>query len=125
MTEAPAGFGTDLVWGTRGMLSKAAADVNPAIGLRDVGCATCRGDFHWTAGDTAVCVGGATPACEVAINWTALYASGLPPVPMLGLFVRITDAQGFSLSNNQCLPQQDAADPPTVARRVLSFSPTP
>jgi hypothetical protein len=124
VTEAPTGFGTDMVWGTRGMLMKtSAAALDPAIGLRDVGCPTCRGDFRWTPGDTAVCVGGATPACEVAIEWSALYGSAPPPVPMLGLFVRITDAEGMSLSNNQCLPQQAAGDPPTAARRVLAFSP--
>lgn len=124
VTEAPAGFGTDMVWGTRGMLMKtSAAALDPAIGLRDVGCPTCRGDFRWTPGDTAVCVGGATPACEVAIEWSALYGSVAPPVPRLGLFVRITDAEGASLANNQCLPQQAEGDPPTAARRVLSFSP--
>jgi hypothetical protein len=124
ITEAPAGFGTDMVWGTRGMLRKSATELNESIGLRDLTCATCRSDFRWTPGDTAVCVGGATPACEVAIPWTALYGGAPPPVPMLGLFVRITDAEGASLANNQCLPQQGATDPPTAARRVLAFSPT-
>ena len=123
VTEAPLGFGTDMVWGTRGMLSKAATDLNAAIGLRDVSCATCSNDFRWTMGDTAVCVGGASPACEVAIPWSALYAGAPPPVPMLGLFVRITNAEGNSLANNQCLPQQGTGDPPTAARRVLAFSP--
>ena len=112
-----------MVWGTRGMLAKSATDLNAAIGLRDVSCATCRADFRWTAGDTAVCVGGATPACEVAIDWNALYGGAAPPVPMLGLFVRITDAEGAHLDNNQCLPEQAAGDLPTAARRVLSFSP--
>lgn len=123
VTEAPLGFGTDMVWGTRGMLSKVATDLNAAIGLRDVSCATCANDLRWTMGDTAVCVGGASPACEVAIPWSALYAGAPPPVPMLGLFVRITNAEGNSLANNQCLPQQGTGDPPTAARRVLAFSP--
>jgi len=123
VTEAPLGFGTDMVWGTRGMLSKAATDLNAAIGLRDVSCAMCSNDFRWTLGDTAVCVGGASPACEVAIPWSALYAGAPPPVPMLGLFVRITNSEGNSLANNQCLPQQGTGDPPTAARRVLAFSP--
>jgi hypothetical protein len=124
VTESLAGFGTDMVWGTRGMLRKSATELVDTIGLRDVSCAACRGDFRWTMGDAAVCVGGATPACEVAIPWTALYGGAAPPVPMLGLFVRITNAEGASLANNQCLPQQGPADPPTAARRVLAFSPT-
>jgi hypothetical protein len=125
VTEAPLGFGTDMVWGTRGMLSKAATALSDSIGLRDVSCSGCAGDFRWTMGDTAACVGGATPACEVAIEWTALYGGARPPVPRIGLFVRITDAEGASLANNQCLPQQDAGDPPTAARRVLALSPDP
>ncbi len=123
VTESPPGFGADMVWGTRGMLSRSASDLNDAIGLRDVGCTACRADFRWTTGDTAVCVGGATPACEVAIDWNALYGGPPPPVPMLGLFMRITDAEGAQLDNNQCLPEQAIGDLPTTARRVLSFSP--
>lgn len=123
ITEAPSGFGADMVWGTRGMLMKTATALDASIGLRDVSCPTCRSDFRWTLGDAAVCVGGATPACEVSIEWSALYGSVPPPVPMLGLFVRITNAEGDSLANNQCLPQQAAGDLPTTARQVLSFSP--
>jgi len=123
ITEAPSGFGTDMVWGTRGMLMKTATALDPSIGLRDVSCPSCRSDFRWTLGDAAVCVGGATPACEVSIEWSALYGSTPPPLPMLGLFVRITNAEGDSLANNQCLPQQGAGDLPTTARQVLSFSP--
>lgn len=125
VTEAPPGFGTDMVWGTRGMLSKTAVGTHADIGLRDVSCAACRGDFRWTPGDTAVCVGGAAPACEVAIEWSALYGGAPPPVPRLGLFVRITNAAGDSLANNQSLPEQGPGDPPTVARRVLALGPDP
>lgn len=123
VTSAPSGFGVDMVWGTRGMLSKTATEVRADVGLRDVGCAACRGDFRWTMGDAVVCVGGASPSCEVAIEWSALYGGAAPPVPSLGLFVRITNAEGNDLSNNQCLPEQSAGDPPTAARRVLTFSP--
>jgi len=123
VTEAPAGFGVDMVWGTRGMLSKTATEVRDAIGLREVGCTACRSDFRWTLGDSAVCVGGASPSCEVAIEWTALYGGAPPPVPSLGLFVRITNPEGNDLSNNQCLPEQASGDAPTVARRVLAFTP--
>ncbi len=123
ITEAPAGFGVDMVWGTRGMLSKTATELREAIGLREVGCTACRSDFRWTLGDSAVCVGGATRSCEVAIEWTALYGGAPPPVPSLGLFVRITNVEGNDLSNNQCLPEQATGDAPTVARRVLSFTP--
>lgn len=123
VTSAPSGFGVDMVWGTRGMLSKTATELRADVGLRDVGCTACRGDFRWTMGDAVVCVGGASPSCEVAIPWSSLYGGAAPPVPSLGLFVRITNAEGNDLSNNQCLPEQAAGDPPTAARRVLTFSP--
>ncbi len=123
VTEAPSGFGVDMVWGTRGMLSKTADQVLDNVGLREVGCTACRSDFRWTMGDAVVCVGGASPSCEVAIEWTALYGGAPPPVPSLGLFVRITNAEGNDLSNNQSLPEQAAGVAPTVARRVLSFTP--
>lgn len=123
VNEAPAGFGVDMVWGTRGMLSAGATELREAVGLREVGCTACRGDFRWTMGATTACVGGASPACEVSIEWTALYGGAPPPLPALGLFVRITNAEGNDLSNNQCLPQQAAGDPPTAARQVLSFAP--
>ena len=123
VTEMPVGFGVDMVWGTRGMQTKAAADLIDNVGLRNVSCSGCAGNFNWVAGDVVACVGGATPACEVSIPWTALYGGAAPPVPSLGLFVRITNMDGSDLSNNQCLPQQASGDAPTVARRVLAFRP--
>lgn len=120
----PAGFGAELAWGTLGMLRKGATELRADIGLRDIGCSRCAGDFGWVAGDVAVCASGATPACEVAIPWSAIYgASGLPPIPRLGLFVRLTNASGASLAPGQCLPPQPAPTTATVTS-VFALSPT-
>jgi len=121
--SAPAGFGADLAWGTLGMRTKTATALDPAVGLRDLACTGCAADFRWIPGDTVVCVRGDTPACEVALPWTALYNGAQPPPrPRLGLFVRLTNARGTDLSNNQTLPAQTPPEP-TVARQVLSFGP--
>ncbi len=122
--SAPAGFGADVAWGTRGMRTKTASALDAFVGLRDIACTGCAGNFRWLMGDAAVCVRGDTPGCEVSIPWTALYNGAQPPPrPRLGLFVRVTNERGTDLSNNQTLPQQTPPEP-TVARQVLSFSPT-
>lgn len=122
--SAPAGFGADLAWGTRGMRTKTASALDAFVGLRDIACTGCAGNFRWLMGDAVVCVRGDAPACEVSIPWTALYNGAQPPPrPRLGLFVRVTNERGTDLSNNQTLPQQTPPEP-TVARQVLSISPT-
>lgn len=123
VTDMPAGLGVDFAWGTRGMLSKTATELRAEIGLRELSCTGCAGDFRWVMGDTAVCsASGASPACEVAIPWTALYGGAPPPVPRLGVFVRLTNAMGTDLSNQQTLPEQ-SPPAPTAVTRVLAFSP--
>lgn len=120
----PDGFGVDMAWGTRGMRSKASADLVDGIGLRDIACSTCAADFRWVRGDDASCARTPSPACEVAIEWTALYGgSRPPPLPRIGLFVRITNGAGTDLSNNQSLPEQ-SPPAPGVVRAVLELSPS-
>lgn len=124
ITTMPAGFGAELAWGTRGLRSKAATELSEFVGLRDVACTACRGDFRWLQGDQAVCTRTGTPACEIGIAWTSLYDNSRPPPqPQLGLFVRLTNAEGTDLSNNQTLPEQSPPEP-TAARSVLAFAPT-
>lgn len=124
ITTLPAGFGVDLVWGTRGMRSKAATDLVDGVGLRDVACATCAGDFRWVRGDTVACVRTPSPACEVGIAWTSLYDGARPPpLPRIGVFVRIANGAGADLSNHQCLPEQSPPDD-AVVRSVLELSPS-
>lgn len=123
VTDMPSGLGVDFAWGTRGMLSKTAAELRAEIGLRELSCTGCAGDFRWVMGDAAACsTAGASPACEVSIPWTALYGGAPPPVPRLGVFVRLTNAMGTDLSNQQTLPEQSPPAPATVTR-VLAFSP--
>lgn len=120
----PDGFGVDMAWGTRGMRSKASADLVDGIGLRDIACSTCGADFRWVRGDDASCARTPTPACEVAIDWTALYGgSRPPPLPRIGLFVRIANGAGTDLSNHQALPEQSPPTP-AVVRAVLELSPS-
>ncbi|MFO0627267.1 MAG: hypothetical protein U0325_16780 [Polyangiales bacterium] len=113
----PAGFGAEFAWGTVGMQRKSATELRPEVGLRDVTCARCAGDLGWIAGDAAVCVGGATPACEVAIPWVAIYGqAGRPPRPTLGLFVRVTNRDGSAVAPQVSLPR----DPSSNARAVTA-----
>lgn len=121
--SVPQGFGAELAWGTLGMLRKGAAEVRADVGLRDIACPRCAGDFGWVQGDAVACVAGPAGACEVSIPWTAVFgASGRPPLPRLGLFVRLTNASGASFAPGQCLPPQR---PPATAAvtSVLTLSP--
>ena len=118
----PAGFGAEFGWGTLGMQRKGASELRADIGLRDIACPRCAGDFGWIQGDVAVCGTGANAGCEVAIPWTSVYgASGLPPVPHLALFARLVSASGAELAPGQCLPPQSA--PAATVGAVLSLSP--
>ncbi|MEZ4393111.1 MAG: hypothetical protein R3A48_18645 [Polyangiales bacterium] len=111
----PLGFGAELVWATLGMQRKTPAELRPEVGLRNVSCPACAGDFSWVMGDAAVCATGATPACEVAIPWTAIYGgSGRPPLPRLGVFVRVTNGDGASVAPQVGLP----LDPSSSTRAV-------
>lgn len=111
----PAGFGAEVAWGTVGMQRKGGTELRPEIGLRDVACPRCAADLGWIAGDAAVCVGGATPACEVSIPWTAIFGpSGRPPRPALALFARVTNRDGSAVAPEVSLPR----DPSPAARAV-------
>lgn len=123
--STPAGFGAEIAWGSVGMQRKGSTELRPDIGLRDVACPRCAADLGWLVGDTAVCVGGATPACEVAIPWTAIYGpSGRPPRPTLALFARVTNRDGSAVAPAVSLPR----DPSPSARAVTvaaTISPAP
>lgn len=123
--SVPQGFGAELAWGTLGMTRKGAAEVRADVGLRDIACPRCAGDFGWVQGDAVACVAGPAGGCEVSIPWSAVFGgSGRPPVPRLGLFVRLTNASGGSFAPGQCLPPQR---PPSTAAvtSVLTLSPQP
>ena len=123
--STPAGFGAEIAWGTVGMQRKGGTELRPEIGLRDLACPRCAADLGWIVGDTAVCVGGATPACEVAIPWTAIFGpSGRPPRPSLALFARVTSRDGSAVAPQVSLPRDPS--PSTRAVTVAAvISPTP
>ncbi len=113
--STPSGFGAEIAWGTVGMQRKGGTELRPEVGLRDVACPRCAADLGWIVGDAAVCVGGATPACEVSIPWTAIYGpSGRPPRPSLALFARVTNRDGSAVAPEVSLPR----DPSPSARAV-------
>jgi hypothetical protein len=121
----PAGFGAELAWGTVGMQRKAATELRPEVGLRDVACPGCAADLGWIAGDTAVCLGGGAPACEVAIPWTAIYGpSGRPPRPALALFARITNRDGRTVAPEVSLPR-DASPSARAVSVAAVVTPAP
>lgn len=123
--SVPQGFGAELAWGTLGMLRKGAAEVRADVGLRDIACPRCAGDFGWVQGDAVACVAGPAGGCEVSIPWSAVFgASGRPPLPRLGLFVRLTNATGATFAPGQCLPPQGPSAPAAVTS-VLALSPQP
>jgi hypothetical protein len=121
----PTGFGAEIAWGTVGMQRKGSTESRPEIGIRDVACPRCAADLGWIVGDSAACVGGSAPACEVAIPWTSIYGpSGRPPRPTLALFARITNLDGSAVAPEVSLPR----DPSPSARAVTVaaiVSPTP
>lgn len=120
ITTLPDSFGVDLAWGSLGMQRKAATELRADVGLRDLSCPRCAADFGWVMGDEVACAAG---ACEIALAWTSLYgASGLPPSPRIGLFVRLVNGTGATVAAGQCLPPQ--GEVATTARAVATIVPT-
>jgi hypothetical protein len=105
----PAGFRTDLVFGTLDM-ARSASGSDPRMGWRDLNRAASVADLYWVTAAVAPVACSAT-ACETRLPLSEL--GGTAPRRM-GFFARIVSGDS-SASPNQTLPSDDGAMPRTVS----------
>jgi hypothetical protein len=119
-------FGAEAAWGTAGMQTLAATATNDSVGLRLIApTATMdrRSNFAWATGSATTCSTSGPAACEVSIQWSALFEGTRPTSGQIALFLRINNSDG-TMSSNQTLPQDDPSMPRNVNQvLVLPYGP--
>jgi hypothetical protein len=117
LTVEVEGFGAELGFGMRGMQTSDRG-FQDRVGWRQL--AGRASDFAWVDTSEAPVSLLDDGRVQLILPWTTLYGmGGRPEDARLGLFVRLTNAEGALYNNAQSLPLDDPEDPSTVGQVMV------